>query len=125
MDDSTVEVLPPGYIMPPTNVAAALQPVAATDTSAVPPSVTYPSVPRLPMQDNAIALIQGESGSGWGVLRDVVETTGVLAIAMYLVGNKEHVVKSALAGAVLIEATIIAYTAAAIRMVQNGTPKGH
>lgn len=121
MEDSNVEVLPPGYKVPPASNAVALP--TAANTPITKPCVTYPAVPRLPMHDNAIALVRGEPGSAWSVLRDVMETTSVLIIAMYLVGDKDRVLvlKSALAGAILVESAMIAYTAAALRTAERGT----
>lgn len=121
-----VEVLPSGFTMPPTqmasNVSSSVLPVPSTNphSPSISPMVTYPTIPRLPMQNSAIALVRGEPGAGWCVLRDLVETAGVLAVAMALVGAKGNVIKSALAGAVVIEATVIAYSAAAIRVADSG-----
>lgn len=86
-------------------------PVAA---SRAPPLVTYPDVPRLPLQDAAIALVKGEPGAGWSVARDVAEVTAIVALGMGLTGCKD-VWKPAFASALLVEAMVVAYTAAGIR----------
>jgi hypothetical protein len=105
---SETEVLPPDYVVPQQQQQAVL--VARPEKLVV----THPSIPRLPLQDNAIALLLGQPGAGWCVFRDTVETTGLIAIAMLLMGGKD-VLKYALASAILIEATAITYTAVARR----------
>lgn len=82
------------------------------------PVVTYPDVPRLPLQDAAIALLKGEPGAGWGVARDVAECTAIIALGMSLTGVKD-VWKPAFASAILMEAMVVAYTAAGIRSYQT------
>ena len=84
--------------------------------------VTCPSVPRLPMQDSAIALLQGKPGSVWCVAKDVVENSAVLALAFGLTGQKENVWRNAFLGALMFEAVVIAYTVAGMRVGKNGNP---
>lgn len=84
--------------------------------------VTSPSIPRLPMQDSAIALLQGKPGSAWCIAKDVVENSAVLALAFGLSGQRESVWRNALLGALMFEAVVIAYTAAGMRVGKNGNP---
>lgn len=84
--------------------------------------VTSPSIPRLPMQDSAIALLQGKPGAAWCVAKDVVENSAVLALAFGLTGQKESIWRNAVLGALMFEAVVIAYTAAGMRVGKNGNP---
>jgi hypothetical protein len=121
--EPVVEVMQSGAHFPPLpastqvkgNLASSPWDVARSVTTQ---AVTYPDVPRLPLQDAAIALVKGEPGSGWSIARDVAEVTAIVALGMGLTGCKD-VWKPALVCALLVEAMVVAYTAAGIRACET------
>lgn len=64
----------------------------------------------LPSAQSAAALVRGEPGSFLRVLGHTAGRAALIGVGLAVVGEREHIVKYAIAGALGIEAFVLGYT---------------
>lgn len=81
-------------------------------SSALQPVRNAPLVcPTLPSSESAYNLVTNPSiGTALVVGRDTLVRGALIAIGMYIAGERKHLVRNALGGAIAIEAFVLAYT---------------
>jgi hypothetical protein len=73
--------------------------------------VNPPSCNSLPSSDAAADLVDGKPSGLWGVVTTGLGRAALISVGLYLAGEREHVVRNALAGALAIETFVLGYVA--------------
>lgn len=74
-------------------------------------AVTPPVCPALPSGTSAYKLVSGDPAGIVGVIGHTVGRAALIGTGLYVVGEREHVVRNAVGGALAIEAFVLSWAA--------------
>ncbi len=82
---------------------------AAHPAAAAASAESCPVCPKLPSSDSAYLLCLGDPRAPWLMLRDFIGRSFLVGTGMYIAGEREHLVRNAMAGGAAIEFFVVAY----------------